>query len=403
MAEGDCRAIDRDLDLAVAVALQVGQVGTGMAQHPQVQVDDQAVGFGNADKTVGPEQAMLRMLPAYQRFQFGHVPTAQVEDRLVVHTQPALFKQRQAQLFFQLQGDRRASLQAVIEEIQAVASVVLGLVEGQVGMLEQLFGCAAIVREDTYTNAGGHDHVPSAQVDGVFHPLHDALGQVAGFVAAVQAGDHAELVATKTRNQVVAAGSGLDVVGDYLEQLVTGVVAEAVVDALEMVDVEEHHGQAVFAGLSFDQTLGENLVESAAVEQVGQGIIVRRLLQRSAGLVQLAEQYADPAQVVLLALQLLVGQCGADAGATDQQGDEADAQSQLQAVVARRQAQCGIGRDDQGHGRHRGEMSGDDAARHEQAGAVLHGLVQGAAAIAQVARQVQRGQGGEQGNGGRGK
>ncbi|MNG37635.1 hypothetical protein D3C84_1250480 [compost metagenome] len=40
VAEGDGRAIDRDLEAAVAVALQVGQVGAGVAQHPQVEVDD---------------------------------------------------------------------------------------------------------------------------------------------------------------------------------------------------------------------------------------------------------------------------------------------------------------------------------------------------------------------------
>ncbi|MNC36031.1 hypothetical protein D3C75_845350 [compost metagenome] len=126
-------------------------------------------------------------------------------------------------------------------------------------------------------------------------------------------------------------------------------------------------------------------------------------MQRRAGLVELAEQHADPAQVVLLALQLLVGQRGTDAGSADQQGDEADAQRQLQAVVARGQAQGGVGRDDQGHGRHRGEVGGDDTAGHQQAGAVLHGLVQGTAAMPEVAGQVQRGQAGEQGNGGRGQ
>ncbi|MNP23058.1 hypothetical protein D3C76_1157540 [compost metagenome] len=85
VAKGHCRAIDRDLEGAVAVTLELGQVLAGAAQHPQVQVDDQAVGFGDADETVRPEQTMLWMLPAHQRLELGDLATVQVEDGLVMH------------------------------------------------------------------------------------------------------------------------------------------------------------------------------------------------------------------------------------------------------------------------------------------------------------------------------
>jgi hypothetical protein len=122
------------------------QVGAGVAQHPQVEVDDQAVGFGNADETVGPSRPCWGCCQRTRASSLATRP-AQVEDRLVMHAQAALFEQRQAQLFFQLQGNRGAGLQAVVEKIQAVAPVVLGLVQRQVGMLEQFFGAAAVVRK----------------------------------------------------------------------------------------------------------------------------------------------------------------------------------------------------------------------------------------------------------------
>lgn len=146
-------------------------------------------------------------------------------------------------------------------------------------MLEQLFGAAAIIRKDTHPNTGGHHHAPAAKLDGVFHALHDALGQVAGFVAAVEAGDHTELIATKACHQVLAAGRGLDMVGNDLEQFIASVVAKAVIDAFEMVDIQEHHRQAAFAGQVLGQAFGEQLVETTAVDQVGQCIVVRCLLQ----------------------------------------------------------------------------------------------------------------------------
>ncbi|MNH10674.1 hypothetical protein D3C79_701610 [compost metagenome] len=109
------------------------------------------------------------------------------------------------------------------------------------------------------------------------------------------------------------------------------------------------------------------------------------LLQRGAGLVQLAEQHIHPAQVVFLALQLFVGQGSADAACADQQGNEGHGQAQLQAVVGGGQAQGGVGRNDQRHRSHCGEMGGNDAAGHEQARAIFQGLMHSAAAVAEVA------------------
>ncbi|MNE38181.1 hypothetical protein D3C80_1320700 [compost metagenome] len=130
---------------------------------------------------------------------------------------------------------------------------------------------------------------------------------MAGFVPVVQRGENAELVTAKTRHYILAPGRRLDIAGNDLEQFVASVMTKAVVDALEVVDVEEHDRQHALVGGLFDQSLGKNLVEAAAVDQVGQGIVMGRLLQRYPGLIQLTEQQVDPAQVMLLALQLLVG------------------------------------------------------------------------------------------------
>ncbi|MNP67588.1 hypothetical protein D3C76_1634380 [compost metagenome] len=78
--------------------------------------------------------------------------------------------------------------------------------------------------------------------------------------------------------------------GEHLEQFIAGVVTEAVVDPLEMVDVEEQHGEHAAPVVFCAKSLGEQLVETAAVDQVGQGIVVRHLLQGHARLIQLAEQ-----------------------------------------------------------------------------------------------------------------
>ncbi|MNT34884.1 hypothetical protein D3C72_1708850 [compost metagenome] len=134
----------------------------------------------------------------------------------------------------------------------------------------------------------------------------------------------------------MATGRTLDVAGDDFQQLVASIMAQAVVDALEVIDIQKHDRQHAAMGAFLDEFFGEDLIEAATVDQVGQGIVVRHLLQRHACLIQLAEQCVDPAQVVFFVLQLFVGQGRADATAGHQQGNDGNGQPKLHVVVVHR-------------------------------------------------------------------
>ena len=83
----------------------------------------------------------------------------------------------------------------------------------------------------TPTEAGlEHRHHTLGDPDGV-------LG-IRGFLD-----EDGELVATETRCRVRRAEHELEAVGNPREQLVACHVAEAVVDLLEIIEVEEHHGE----------------------------------------------------------------------------------------------------------------------------------------------------------------
>jgi len=97
------RAIHRDFEFFAIVAGQLAQVLAGLAQHPVVQLGDQAVRFGNGDEPIGREQSVNRMLPANQRFKFGDLADSQVINRLVIQHQPGVFAQGVTQFFFELQ------------------------------------------------------------------------------------------------------------------------------------------------------------------------------------------------------------------------------------------------------------------------------------------------------------
>ena len=81
---------------------------------------------------------------------------------------------------------------------------------------------------------------PSDERDRLGDHFRDALGDLLdGLHAGDVRAEHGELVAAEPRHHVVGAHRAAQAVGDRDEQLVARRVAEAVVDDLEAVEVEE--------------------------------------------------------------------------------------------------------------------------------------------------------------------
>ena len=83
-----------------------------------------------------------------------------------------------------------------------------------------------------------------------------------------------ELVAGQPRDQVRFAHAGLQALRDFLEQVVAGQVAEAVVDHLEAVDVQvQQRALALRVALEQREHALEPLAQVAAVRQAGQRVV----------------------------------------------------------------------------------------------------------------------------------
>ena len=84
-----------------------------------------------------------------------------------------------------------------------------------------------------------------------------------------------ELVAAEARGGVGAAQAGADPSGHLDEQGVAGGVSERVVDAFEVVDVEEDHGQARASLRAPPEPVLDLLAEQRAVGEIGERVVVR--------------------------------------------------------------------------------------------------------------------------------
>ena len=196
------------------------------------------------------------MTPADQRLDREDRAGVQVDLGLVV--QDELVAQNGAaqrlvhpKLFLDPEIDLR------LVELERVASALLGPVHGGVGVGEQGLGVAPVVGKGRNSDAAGDaQDVPvdphllrdrRLKAGHRFRDVLDALGLVA---------EHDdEFVAAEPHHDVRRAHAPTIRRGDGPEQLVAGVVAEAVVDVFEIVDVDEGDGRPAVVALGEQQRL----------------------------------------------------------------------------------------------------------------------------------------------------
>ena len=84
--------------------------------------------------------------------------------------------------------------------------------------------------------------LPIADLDRNLEVTKDPFGQRHGFVGRSEVMGHdQELVATPAADKCTGTNDSAQPVGDFDEHVVAGFVAQSVVDALEVVDVDEQH------------------------------------------------------------------------------------------------------------------------------------------------------------------
>ena len=218
---------------------------------------------------------MFRVVPADQRLDTEYQAAAQIDLRLVQQAQ-LLFVESVAQLFEQHQFFFHAGVHFACVKLEVVVAHVLGAVHGGVGVHHQRVRFFAVTRVHHHAHAARYlhfmaseQHRPRHRLANLFEQRRDRLR-----VFAEVGEEEDELIAAKTADRVIATYAVLHALADHLEQFVAGVVAEAVVDQLEAVEVDEGDRDAAVVALRLQDGLVEALADQAAVRQAGQVVVV---------------------------------------------------------------------------------------------------------------------------------
>ena len=278
------RHVDRHRQLlGTAVVLAPDrELGEGLIEHVVVERADQTLLLGDGNELRRGDQPALGVAPADQRFEADRRLVEQAEDRLVEDVELAR-GERAAQVAGEAAGTREGvAPQSGVEHPRLVGAGALGLVHREVGVLEELGGVRAGVGAQHGADAGGHGEAVRGQFERRADLRDHALGDRQDVLVLAQRVAHQhELVAAVARDRVGASRDPSQTVAELDQRLIADVVAERVVDRLEVVDVEEEDGEAAGLALERRDRLVEPVGQRDAVEQPGHRVVQRLVFERA--------------------------------------------------------------------------------------------------------------------------
>ena len=181
------------------------------------------------------------MLPADQRFGADHFARLKLHDRLVVDDELLAFDGA-PQFRLQAESGYDGVVHRRFEDLESGLALRLGGVHRHVGVAQQLIGGVAVLADGDADAGADVDLLaqnPEGSPKGDSNSLRDA-GR-GGDVGVLE--QDGELVAAEAGGRVLGAQRRSDSVGRLDQHVVAGGVAEAVVDRLEVVEVDEEHGR----------------------------------------------------------------------------------------------------------------------------------------------------------------
>ena len=240
--------------------------------------DDEAEVLGQRHELAGVEQAAGGVLPAHERLDpRHHVDPVQDQVGLVVDAQLAMLD-RVADLGLELDPLVGPLTRLLVEQLEARTSPVLGSVHRGVRLPDDRVGRHRGVVDQRDADADRRGQRRAVHLDRLAGGLGDAVGDEHHLALGCEPLEQErEFVAAEARHRVHRAQQRAQPFPQGGEHAIAGGVAARVVDLLEVVEVEEQHGERVAGPAGALQGEVQAVQEQGAVGQAGE-LVVQRLM-----------------------------------------------------------------------------------------------------------------------------
>ena len=234
------------------------------------------------------------MFPTQQRLHPDDAEVVEVVDRLVGEAELIVDECRtQFELELHVAGDLCLQLGEV--HLVAVLPGTLGVVQRDVRIPQQLSARRAIADGDADAGVHHQRHRDALELERLAHHIEQSLGDELWRrieLGIVDQDD--ELVTTHPADRVGIAQRARQPRGNGDEQPVAGLVAEGVVDVLEVVEVDEQRRPCRPVALAAGEELLDAVHDQRPVRQVGQRVVQRLMAQLVGAFGDKAERPGPP-------------------------------------------------------------------------------------------------------------
>ena len=175
-------------------------------------------------------------------------PSRRLDERLVDEVQLVLLE-GDAEVDLQAQALERAPVGEVVVDLEPRPALLLGPRERDVGLAQEHLGRALLGAGDRDADRRRHDQALVGDLDGLAHRGEHVLGGREDLLVRGRLPEQHELVAGEVPRAGDAVGREVAHAGGHdAQDLVAGLVAVALVDEPQVVEVDEQHAQAPVVG-----------------------------------------------------------------------------------------------------------------------------------------------------------
>ena len=250
-----------------------GHLPAGFAEHPHADLADLPGLLEDRDELVRREQPFGRVHPPQQCLHPHDRQVVQVVDGLV-HEAELVSRQGGPQVVLEPDAASDLRLHLRMEELEAVLSFGLGLVERDIGVAQQFAARGPIADGDADAGVGVERGQGAVELEGLLHHIEEAFGdQFGGHHGVAPVDQDDEFVTTHPPDRVRPAQRARQAGGDRHQQTVSGLVAEGVVDDLEVIDVDIEGSAGRPAAAVAGQELVDAVHDQGAVRQPRQRVM----------------------------------------------------------------------------------------------------------------------------------
>ena len=248
-----------------------------LLQHVAAERHDQARALRERDELERRDAAAARMVPAREGLDGHGRAGGEIDDRLVLDDDLALLD-RALELGPEAVAPDDRVAHRRREDREAALAALLRVVHGDVGVAQEVVGARLrLARGDPDAEADVDELLAGDDRQG--EGPQRALGELdrAPLGRRRAADEDGELVAADPRDDILAAHGAQQPGGDAAQQLVADGAPQRVVDALEVVEIDEHHGD--LARRARLERLAHLLAEQGAVGEPGERVVLGLVLE----------------------------------------------------------------------------------------------------------------------------